>query len=122
MAKAHITTTSGTKVTIEGNPEEVALIVRQLQRAEVTSKSGRRATSRERKPTPRQRATPTNLILSLIDGGFFKKPKDLVAVKEALEEMGHYYPVTTLSPSLLRIVRKRRLRRIKEEKKWLYTG
>jgi hypothetical protein len=122
MTKAHITTKAGAKITIEGNPEEVAVIVRQLHGAEAPSKVHRRATTREQKPTARQTATPTNLVLSLIESGFFRKPKDLVAVKTALEEMGHYYPVTTLSPSLLRIVRKHRLRRIKEEKRWLYTG
>jgi hypothetical protein len=62
------------------------------------------------------------LIASLIDGGFFKKPKDLAAIKVSLEESGHYYPVTTLSPTMLRFVRSRQLRRIKEDKKWLYTG
>lgn len=122
MAKAHITTKAGAKITIEGNPEEVAVILRQLDGSEVTSKGRRRVTARAQKPSARQTATPTNLVLSLIESGFFKKPKDLVAVKKALEEMGHYYPVTTLSPSLLRIVRKHRLRRIKEEKRWLYTG
>ena len=122
MAKAHITTKTGAKLIIEGKPDEVALIVRQLDGAEVPSKVRRRGTTREQKPTARQTATPTNLILSLIEGGFFRKPKDLVAVKKALEEMGHYYPITTLSPGLLRIVRKHRLRRIKKEKRWLYTG
>ena len=34
-------------------------------------------------------------------------------MKAALEEMGHHYPVTTLSPTLLRQVRKRNLRRLK---------
>ncbi|MBI3055426.1 MAG: hypothetical protein HYY77_15520, partial [Betaproteobacteria bacterium] len=57
-----------------------------------------------------------------IDGGFFKKPKDLGAVKIALEEMGHRYPVTTLSPVLLRLIRKRQLRRMREQKRWVYTG
>ena len=27
----------------------------------------------------------------------FQKPKELGAIKHALEEQGHYYPVTTLS-------------------------
>jgi len=57
-----------------------------------------------------------------MDGGFFRKPKDLAAIKVALEEMGHYYPITTLSPTLLRLVRKRQLRRTRDKKRWLYTG
>jgi hypothetical protein len=62
------------------------------------------------------------LVSQLIDGGFFKKPKELGAIKTALEEQGHYYPVTTLSPAVLRLVRKKQLRRIKDKKRWLYVG
>ena len=42
-------------------------------------------------------------------------------IKTAMEEMGHYYPVTSLSPTLLRFVRRKELRRIKDKKVWLYT-
>ena len=122
MPKAHITTKSGSTIVIEGKPEDVALIVQQLQGAEVVLRGRQRARVPKQKRTARQKITPTNLILSLVEGGFFKKPKDLVAVKEALKEMGHHYPVTTLSPSLLRIVRRRGLRRMREEKRWVYTG
>jgi predicted transcriptional regulator len=63
-----------------------------------------------------------SLIIDLIDGGFFKKPKGLSSIKSTLEEQGHYYPVTTLSPVVLRLVRKRQLRRIKDKKRWQYVG
>ena len=122
MAKAHITTRTGTKITIEGNPQEVAAIVRRVQAREVSAGIPARGKRGEARRTARQKPTPTNLISSLIDGGFFRKSKDLVAVKVALEEMGHYYPVTTLSPVLLRHVRRRQLRRIKDKNKWLYTS
>ena len=120
MAKAHITKGS-TKITVEGTPEEVARLVAQLgDEAALTGE----ASSRGKTPIrgKAQKATPVNLISSLIDGGFFRKPKDLSAIKVALEEMGHFYPVTTLSPTLLRLVRRRQLRRIKDQKRWLYTG
>ena len=121
MAKAHIVTRQGSKITVEGTPEEVAVLVAKLgeQPAPQRTKAARRKT-----PTPREekQATPVNLISSLIDGGFFRKPKDLGSVKAAIEEMGHYYPITTLSPVLLRLVRRKELRRIKEKKRWLYTG
>lgn len=122
MPKAHLTTRTGAKLTVEGSAEEVALIVRQIQGDNSTPSGRRRATRQLRRPSAGQRATPTTLILSLIEDGFFKKPKDLPAVKAALEEKGHHYPVTTLSPSLLRLVRTRRVRRIKQEKRWFYTG
>jgi hypothetical protein len=81
-----------------------------------------RSGKRSKEVRNKQKATPINLISSLIDGGFFRKPKDLAAAKIALEEMGHFFPVTTLSPVLLRLVRKRQLRRIKDQKRWFYTG
>jgi hypothetical protein len=119
MAKAYITTKSGTKVTIEGSPDEVAALI-------VRFEGSKSAPSRsEPKSRQRQRAAstgPVALVSELIDGGFFKKPKELSAIKIALEEQGHYYPVTSLSPVLLRLVRRRSLRRIKDKKRWLYVG
>jgi hypothetical protein len=122
MAKARLTTKSGTSIVIEGRADEVAALVKQIAPGTGPSKPAEPkagASGRRRQPT----ATPINLISSLIDGGFFrKKPKDLGAVKVALEEMGHFYPATTLSPTLLRLIRKRQLRRLKDKKRWLYTG
>jgi hypothetical protein len=119
MAKAHITTKSGASITIEGTPKEVAELVSQLG-------TGADATTRPKriKKDEASRAKPTlgNLIAEFIDGGFFKKPKELGAIKNALEEQGHFYPVTTLSPVLLRLVRRRELRRVKDKKRWLYVG
>ena len=120
MAKAHIITKDGTKITIEGTPAEVAALVAQLQGAAPSPK--RTPTKTINKHKSRAKATPTNLIAQLIDGGFFKKPKELSAIKLALEEQGHYYPATTLSPALLRHVRKRYLQRIKDKKRWLYVN
>ena len=123
MAKARLTTKAGTSIVIEGSAAEVAALVKQIEPEAGASKppSSARAGNRPRREQPK--ATPLNLISSLIDGGFFrKKPKDLAAVRGALAEMGHVYPVTTLSPTLLRLVRSRQLRRLKEKKRWLYTG
>jgi hypothetical protein len=116
MAKARLTTKSGTVITIEGTQEEVAGLIAQFGAARPA------ASSRKRHPPSNAKSGPVALISELIDGGFFKKPKELGAIKLALEEQGHYYPVTTLSPLLLRLVRKRELRRIKDKKRWLYVG
>jgi hypothetical protein len=63
------------------------------------------------------------LISNLIGAGFFKEPKQLGAVKVALEEEGEFYPVTTLSPAMLRLVRAKELRRIKDGNgRWTYVG
>ncbi len=116
MAKAQITTPEGINIKIEGMPEEILAVIQDLkkkQKKEAASvKGGKGKTSR---------VLLVDLISSLIDGGFFKKPRDLAAIKAALAEMGHHYPVTTLSGAMLRQVRKRSLRRLRENKRWLYT-
>jgi len=117
MPKAIVTTKGGATVTVEGTQGEVAELLRLLDGAERTKEPSRAARSR-----PNPKPTPTGLISDLIAGGFFREPKELGAVKTALEEQGHFYPVTTLSPLMLRLVRKRELRRIRERKRWLYVG
>ena len=119
MATAHITTKSGTRVTIEGSPEEVAALIERFEPGH-TSGSGKPTAAT--KHTSKAKPSPLGLISELIDGGFFKKPKELSVIKLALEEQGHFYPVTTLSPALLRLIRKKELRRIKDKKRWLYVG
>ncbi|MBI3528302.1 MAG: hypothetical protein HY067_10060 [Betaproteobacteria bacterium] len=118
MAKARVTTKGGATITVEGTPDEVATLVARLESGSQPAR--KRATPSGRKS--KLRTTPTGLIVDLIDGGFFKKPKELSAIRLALEEQGHYYPVTTLSPILLRFIRKRELRRIKDQKRWLYVN
>ncbi len=116
MAKAHITTPEGVKITIDGTPKEIAAVVEDLK-----EKAAETGPMRRRSRTKSGPVLLGDLIASLKDGGFFKKPRDLASVKSALAEMGHHYPVTTLSPVMLRQVRRRNLRRIKEKGRWLYT-
>jgi len=115
MAKAQINFPDGTTVKLEGTPEEIRAVVDRARKAQQTGRPARAGKGKAK-------AQLVDHIANLIDGGFFKKPKDLAAVKGALEEMGHHYPVTTLSPTLLRQVRSRNLRRLKENKRWMYTG
>ena len=118
MAKAHITTKNGAQIIIEGSHEEVAALIAKLEGA---SARGTAPTSKTRQKST-AKPTLTGLVAELIDGGFFKKPKELGSIKTALEEQGHFYPATTLSPIVLRMVRKKVLRRIKDKKRWLYVG
>jgi hypothetical protein len=119
MAKAQISFPDGTTVKVEGTPDEISAVVDRAGRGRAT---GGRA-SKVKVKTGSHRIQLVDMIGNLIDGGFFKKkPKDLAAVKSALEELGHHYPVTTLSGAMLRQVRKRNLRRLKQDKRWMYTG
>ncbi|MFA6255029.1 MAG: hypothetical protein WC675_03280 [Patescibacteria group bacterium] len=119
MAKAHITTENGVKITIEGTPEEVSTLMKKMK----TGRSKQNYFSAAKRISKnRAKATPMNLIDGLIDGGFFKKPQELSAIKIALQEQGHNYPVNRLSPALIRLVRKGQLKRKKDKKLWLYTN
>lgn len=116
MAKAQITAPDGTTIRLTGTPDEIAEVLKRLRQE--------RAAPRSRRSRQEQRGTRVklvDLIESMLDGDFFRKPKDLPAVKAALEELGHHYPMTTLSGAMLRQVRRRNLRRIKREKRWFYT-
>ncbi|MCE9586224.1 hypothetical protein K8R04_02805 [Candidatus Uhrbacteria bacterium] len=123
MAKAQITSKSGAIITIEGTSKEVAELVAALDRSipagPVTKNPGK---TKQGSRTTSSGPTLGSLIGELTDGGFFKKPKELGAIKLALEEHGYHYPVTTLSPTLLRLVKRRQLRRIREGNRWTYVG
>lgn len=119
--KAKITLPGGTEVIIEGASTEVADVVRQLGfKSERTAKETRSG-GQKRTKDKKIKTSPTDLILSLADGGFFKSPKDLAAIKEGLAEIGHIYPVQTLSSIVFKMVRRRYLRRVKQGGRWVYV-
>jgi hypothetical protein len=119
MPKAVVTTKTGTTITMEGSEGELAVLLKAFH---VTDRPEGTSRPRAERDRPGTRLTPTNLISDLIAGGFFKKPRELGEVKLALEEQGHFYPVTSLSPLMLRLVRRRVLRRLKENGRWLYVA
>ncbi|KKU49517.1 MAG: hypothetical protein UX71_C0013G0011 [Parcubacteria group bacterium GW2011_GWA1_47_10] len=122
MPKAEIKTKNGSVITVEGTQSEVAeFIVKFGDFSSVAVGKQKKLRLQPSGKTP-LKASPVTLIAELIDGGFFKKPKGLGVIKIALEEHGHYYPVTTLSTTMLRFVRKHEVRRIKDKKRWLYVG
>jgi hypothetical protein len=123
MAKAKITTSKGTKILIEGEPAEISQILTAIKseesfsaRNEVTHSVGLRKRTIQQKNN-----TATDIVISLRETGYFDKPKTLLDIKNALEEQGMIYPMTTLSGVLLKQVRKRTLGRIKQNKKWSYV-
>lgn len=122
MPRALITTAQGATVEIEGSQEEVRALLAVFDQsaprppAMVSAGAGKSPAASKAKPTL------ALLLAELIEGSFFATPKKLSAVREALEERGHFYPVTTLSPVLLRLVRKKELRRIKNQGHWTYVG
>lgn len=118
MAKAQVTLSGGAKVTIEGNEDEVARLVMRLNGEAAPSQSSKSKKTAQSKTSP----TVTDLINELIQDDLLKKPTELGAIKKALEQQGHYYPNPTIATALLRLVKKRQLRRIKQDGQWRYVG
>jgi len=118
MPKATYSAPSGATVVVEGAQDEVISIVRLL---ELNAQTRVQPIAIEAGRANSGRTTPMGLLLALIAQGFFSKPKELGSVKLVLEEGGHFYPTTTLSPLMLRLVRRRELRRIKDKGHWLYV-
>jgi hypothetical protein len=122
MPKATVATPSGTKIIIEGTSDEVVALIARLEGLGRSADAQPSGTARLKAPTKSKQSLP-GLISELIDSGFFKTPKYLGDLKEALQQNGQFYPVTTLSPTMLRLVRSRQLRRIKDNKgQWSYVG
>jgi hypothetical protein len=116
MAKAHITTPDGVNVKLDGTPAEIAAVLK-----EVSSKSKPGVWGTRNAKGQRGKVTIPSLVAELKDEGFFKKTKTLGDIKKRLGELGHNYPLTTLSGVMQGEAKKRRLRRFKQNGKYIYA-
>jgi hypothetical protein len=62
-------------------------------------------------------------LSALMEEGFFDTPKGLSSIFEKLQEIGRYYPRTTVSMNLLNLTKRRVLNRLKdkETRNWQYV-
>lgn len=123
MTKAKIEMENGTKITIEGTPEDVSTAIKLMQELRPYTKKTKVISkdSKEQKIKSSGKKGIRDRTRELISDGFFKKQRSLHNVKDELENKGHIYPVTSISPTLIRLVRTRELRRLKDNKKWTYV-
>jgi hypothetical protein len=135
MTKVNLVMEDGTRVTIDGTADEVALVLQRISQRPIESsvpesplpKRRRRGAQRRGGasglPNARARVKgPADYIRELIAGDFFKTKRGLADVQKRLEEGAHIYPITHLSPVLFRLVHLKELRRIKEEGTWKYVN
>lgn len=126
MAKATMTLPNGLHVVVEGSPKEIAAFLnRNGSEPKKDASSEDRALSGKgpkKESSDSKRDGPTSHILQLRADKFFKTRRSLSDIRLALEQVGHIYPITSLSPILVRLVRKRELRRLKGEKGWVYVN
>jgi hypothetical protein len=116
MPKAEITSKDGTKIVVDGTPEEIARIIE-----DVRKKDERRVEKSQPREQRASSRTATDYILELREQGYFNKPKSLGEIKDKLAEAGLIYPITSLSGVVLAQVRKKNLGRIKKEGVWGYV-
>ena len=128
MAKASLVLPDGTKVNIEGRAEEVAVLLAKFSsRAPAAPRSaGKKAVKKRRSsggsPPKRAKAKgPVGLITELAVDEFFKSKRMLPEIQKKLEENGHIYAQTSLSPAVLSLTKKKILRRLREGKGWAYV-
>lgn len=128
MAKANIVLPSGTTVAIEGTADEVATLLTRFSEPESTApkavrnKKTRKKGSRSSSSSAVNRKGPRGLIVELAEEGYFKSKRTIGDIQKKLEEKGHIYAQSSLSPPLLRLTRSRTLRRIKEKSGWVYVS
>ncbi len=121
MPKATITLKSGSTVVIEGGREDVAQILGQFEQSRTVGEAKRHINAEKvQKREFKKRAKASDLIVELKEDGFFDKPRALGEITQALEGLGHIYPVTTLSGVVLGLVQNKLLGRKKVEGRWVY--
>jgi hypothetical protein len=123
VAETKVVLPNGTEITVSGTADEVAAVV--LKLTSLSASSGNDPAPRVREPRklgPKAGAGISGRILELRNGGFFSEARSLREIQNALKEKGHIYPVTSISPTVLGLVRKSDLRRMKSKTgKWTYV-
>jgi len=127
MPKAKIELPNGTVVTIDGTPEDVAKLLKLYSSStdvpdKTSTKKQSTGSKTPSKPSAKSPKGPMGHIRVLIDEGFFKSRKSLADIQKKLEEKGHIYAQSSLSPALVRLVRNQEVRRLKESKGWAYVN
>jgi len=119
MADAKITTSDGMSVEVHGTPEEVSAVVERLRSGTKESKA------QPRKPQQSKDygfGGIPNLVEVLKSESFFKTPKGLGEIRKKFADMGHHYPLSTLSGAMQAQAKKRNLRRFKQDGKYVYVS
>jgi hypothetical protein len=120
MAKAHIETPEGVSVKLEGTPEEISAVLKDIK---IKGRGGAAPVAKAAARSDRKggKTTVTTLAEDLREEGFFKKPKTLGEIRSKLADLGHNYPLTGLSGPMRKEVKGKRLRRFKEKGKYVYA-
>jgi superfamily II DNA/RNA helicase len=117
--KAHVKTPEGIEIQLDGTSDELAAVLKDLKIKNQSPRSSG-STAKTRKAKKGKQGVHA-LIDSLKQDGFFKKPRTLNDIRLKLKDLGHNYPLTSLSGRMGQQVRKGNLKRFKENKKYVYA-
>jgi hypothetical protein len=123
MPKATIKTRGGTEITIESDKETIEYIINSLQRREEMTMNLRGYREIRNKEVHGERPrNATQMILKFKKDGYFKSERTAAEVMEALRKEAFHYPMTTIHPVLIRLVRNGQLGRLRnKEGNWVYV-
>ena len=126
MATANIELSDGTKVLVDGSPEEIARILNLYGGPDSPGTAlvpiGQRLTPMQSGERRSHKATgPMQHLRDLIAENFFAECRHLSEVRRELETRGLIYPLTHLSNPIRRLVVSKELRRLREGRLWAYT-
>lgn len=102
-----------------------------LGKKNISSKQSENESLVEQSEPKTKPKNPTGLkgrIVTLIEDGFFRDQKTIGQVRKQLEAYGWFHKLEDLSPTLLRLVQEKALRRVKEPEKkggklvWKYSN
>lgn len=116
MAIAKISMPGGISVEVNGTPEELISVLENLKSKHASASVHR--TTWKRKSG---RGEIPGLIEALKSEEFFKSPQGLADIRAKLGELGHHYPLTTLSGAMQTQCKNRSLRRFKQGGKYVYA-
>jgi hypothetical protein len=117
MATAKITMPGGISVEVDGTPEEVAAVLADLK----TKGPGFSSPVVAPASPPIRKGEIWGLIEVLKSEEFFRMPRGLSDIQKKFAELGHHYPVTTLSGAMQVQSQSRNLRRFKQDGKYVYV-
>jgi|SRR4029077_10436473 hypothetical protein len=118
MANAKISIPGGVSVDLEGTADEVVAVLENLRKNFAFSGT---AVPRSVGSPPKGKGEIPRLIDSLKSDDYFRTPRGLSEIQKKLAEIGHHYPLTTLSGAMVSQSRSRSLRRFKQDGKYVYV-
>lgn len=123
MAKANFVLTNGTKVDIEGSPDEITALLAHYAGTTPGAKPARSRSTDQKTPAVKKEADGAKArIRDLILDGFFADARPLKAVRDKLAEQGHIHQQKELSARLIELTKSRELRRFQEKDIWVYVN